>query len=202
MITKIFLIILMSATVGYGAVGISGTDHDFSNNTWSGGELCIVCHTPHGSDALATSFGGKLWNREISAGPFTPYDSDTLDAAVGTPDGSTRLCLSCHDGSIAIDSFGGKTGSSFVNGDAKINDLSTEHPVSFVYDSSLSAIDGGLFDPSISPSGLGGTVQNDMLRSNKVQCVSCHDVHNKYGVDDLLLKSNSGSSLCLTCHNK
>jgi len=31
--------------------GISGSAHDFSGNGWSGGQICIVCHTPHNADA-------------------------------------------------------------------------------------------------------------------------------------------------------
>jgi predicted CXXCH cytochrome family protein len=40
------------------------------------------------------------------------------------------------------------------------------------------------------------------LPEGRVECVSCHDPHNQQGLDDLLVKSNRRSALCLTCHLK
>ncbi|NOX18903.1 MAG: cytochrome c3 family protein [Chlorobi bacterium] len=180
---------------------ITGSAHDFSSESWnSSGEICITCHTPH--DAM-TGYE-PLWNHEVTASTFTLYSSSTLDATLGQPDGPSKLCLSCHDGTVALDNFGGTTtGTSFITGDALIGtDLSNDHPVSFTYDASLATTDGGLNDPTTTSSGLGGMIDADMLYSNKMQCASCHDVHNGAGIDNLLVKSNASSALCLTCHNK
>ena len=59
-------------------------------------------------------------------------------------------------------------------------------------------------NPETAMSGLGGTIDNDLLIDNKLECSSCHDVHNGAAEDvgNLLVKSNSGSALCLTCHLK
>jgi predicted CXXCH cytochrome family protein len=105
---------------------------------------------------------------------------------------------------VALDNFGGTTGgTNFIGGGALIGtDLSNDHPVSFVYDANLANSDGGLYDPTNTQSGLGGTINEDMLIGAKVQCASCHDVHNGYGNPHLLLKANDASALCLTCHNK
>ena len=66
--------------------------------------------------------------------------------------------------------------------------------------------DGELFDPSIKPSGIIGSVgsiNDDMLLQSKMECSSCHDVHNAASTgSNLLIKDNAGSALCLTCHNK
>jgi predicted CXXCH cytochrome family protein len=35
-----------------------------------------------------------------------------------------------------------------------------------------------------------------------VECGSCHDVHNSQNLDKFLWKSNAGSGLCLSCHQK
>ncbi len=189
--------IITSTPVG---AAITGSDHDFSSQGWSQGQLCITCHTPHNSNTAVQS--SPLWNREETTQMFIPYDSNTLDATVGQPDGSSRLCLSCHDGTIAIDSFGGNTGINYIGNGEKIDaDLNAEHPISFVYNDALAAIDGKLHMPSTQPSGLGGTVRGDLLRNDKLQCVSCHDIHNQYNNADLLIKSNMGSALCLTCHS-
>lgn len=81
-------------------------------------------------------------------------------------------------------------------------DLSDDHPVSFVYDETLVAKDKGLYSPSVKDSGLGGTISEDLLVNNKMQCTSCHDVHNENGYPGLLIMDNTNSELCLTCHNK
>ena len=184
---------------------IVGSAHDFSGETWNAsGEICITCHTPHNADA--TIADAPLWNHQSTAATFTVYNSGTLDATVGQPDGSSKLCLSCHDGTVAVDNFGGNTtGTEVITGDALVGtDLSNDHPVSFVYDAALATTDGGLYDPTTTNSGMpaGGTIDDDMLISNKLQCSSCHDVHNGSGVAKLLVKNNNASALCLTCHNK
>jgi predicted CXXCH cytochrome family protein len=123
---------------------------------------------------------------------------------VGQPDASSKLCLSCHDGTVALENFGGTTtGTHFISGAALLGtDLRNDHPVSFTYDAALASADGGLKNPTTTPSGMGGTITANMLFSGKMQCASCHDVHNSGGQPDLLVKSNNASALCLTCHSK
>ena len=196
-------LILVLSTFLFGQ-NIAGSAHDFSGESWNAtGEICIVCHTPHHADVSVVD--APLWNHQVTTATFTLYTSSTLTATdIGQPDGSSKLCLSCHDGTIAVDNFGGQSGGTeFVTGDDLIGtDLSDDHPVSFTYDAALATADGGLFDPTTQSSGMGGTINEDMLIGNKLQCASCHDVHNGSGVAKLLLKSNASSALCLTCHNK
>jgi len=190
----------------WAATGIAGSAHDFSANTWSGGRICVVCHTPHNAPSSLV----PLWNHATTATTsFTLYSSDTFDGAstIGQPTGVSKACLSCHDGTVAIDSFGGTTGSTTLAPTDEHNlgtDLSNDHPISFTYSATLASTDGGLYDPTTQTSGIttSGTIENDMLVSDKVECSSCHDVHNSTGLDDLLVKSNAASALCLTCHNK
>ena len=86
-------------------------------------------------------------------------------------------------------------------------DLSDDHPISFTYDTAMASADGGLHDPSTTDADIGGTgqIDDDMLFGspvrNQLECGSCHDPH-RNGVDKFLQKSNAGSDLCLTCHNK
>ena len=80
--------------------------------------------------------------------------------------------------------------------------LSNDHPISFTYDQALATADGDLFDPTVANTALGGTIDDDLLSDGKVQCTSCHDVHNSLGNMDLLWIPNAGSALCLTCHDK
>jgi len=196
---------------------IVGTDHDMSASGFSGGEICVVCHTPHNSDTTVTE--APLWNHEITAVNFAMYSSPTFDAVQDAqPTGSSKLCLSCHDGVTAIDSFGGNAGTIVMNGDKAIGrnaDLTDDHPISILYDTALSVTDPGLNDPAATSVTIGeggdktrtDTVAALMTPNGKVQCSSCHDVHNNFvgpGTNNqpLLKVTKAGSQICLTCHNK
>ncbi len=175
---------------------------------------CHNCHVPHHAakptDANA-SWGVPLWSTAQTADGlpvFTLYSSKTFDA-LGTditqPDGASMLCLGCHDGSYDyFQGFG--SGSSAIFG----SDLSTTHPISFTYDSTLSAAvtDGGLLDPNVALSGLGGTIDQDLLDvQHKLQCTSCHDIH-LTGIGENMLRYeydldlHTDNVLCRVCHNK
>ncbi len=187
---------------------ITGSAHDFKSRSWNlSGEICIICHTPHNAnDGLI-----PLWNHATTAATFDLYSSASLDATTAQPDGSSKACLSCHDGTVAYNYFGsvapvtpkiiGPTRSVYIG-----TDLSNDHPVSFTYDGTLAATDGGLYDPTSAPAFDGKTIDAAMLTDHKVECVSCHDVHRDKGAsaatENLLLVDNAGSALCLTCHNK
>ncbi len=194
------IVLMIGVSLGQ---GISGSAHDFSGQTWnSTGEICATCHTPHDADNSISD--APLWNHEVTTATFNPYTSSSLTATVGQPSGVSKLCLSCHDGTVAIDNFGGATnGSEFATGDTLIGtDLRNDHPVSFTYDATLASNDGGLFDPTTKTTSLGGTIDADLLVSNKLECSSCHDVHDAAGNDHILVIANNASNLCLTCHNK
>jgi predicted CXXCH cytochrome family protein len=201
-VSLVILILCLFCGIGIGQT-IVGSAHDFSSASWNTtGQICVVCHTPHNADVSVND--APLWNHQLTVATFTPYSSASLNATVGQPDASSKLCLSCHDGTVAVDNFGGvTTGTHFITGGSLIGtDLLDDHPVSFTYDAALALADGGLADPTTANSGLGGTINDDMLIGGKVQCASCHDVHNASGIAMLLIKSNAQSDLCLTCHTK
>lgn len=186
------------------AQSIVGSAHDFSADNWNNtGEICVVCHTPHNGAIVQNT---PLWNHALSTATFTLYaGAGTLDGTIGQPSGVSLLCLSCHDGTVALDSFGGNNGSQPMTGDALVGtDLSNDHPISITYEAGL---DAGL-RPVTTASGIPGstgTIADDMLfgASDTVECASCHDVHNSIaGTASLLVKSNNASGLCLTCHAK
>lgn len=187
---------------------IKGSSHDFTSQTKynTTGELCIVCHAPHGTDPTAA----PLWNHNTTSQIFTTYISYKYGLLQGMtqPDGASKLCLSCHDGVSAINQFGGKlqgttpTPLPLTTNDRIGTDLTNDHPISFVYNTALATMDGTLKDPATATTSLGGTIATDMLDMNgKVQCPSCHEVHDQtiYRFGKI---SNAGSALCLTCHNK
>lgn len=197
---------------------IVGSKHDFTSGaaTYKGtnnatGQVCIYCHAPHNNQSAA---GTLLWNRAASAAVYTPYSSPTMNgtpvAAVGA---ISKVCLSCHDGTIAVDSYGTFTGATSVTGVALIGpNLSNDHPISFTYDTALATADGALKDPSTANVTIGtggtntGTIAAKMLFSGKLECASCHDVHNTVSrtavQSKLVVMTTAGSALCVSCHNK
>lgn len=174
---------------------IQGSAHDLSTKgvTMPDGQLCIACHTPHDAKTVTDA---PLWNHTATTATYTLYDSSkspTLNAVTSQPTGVSKLCLSCHDGTVAIDAFAGTTGgTTMIAASGNLGtDLSKSHPVSFTFDANLIALDGELKAPPA------GWVNND-----KFECSSCHDVHNKNNINKMLHVANAGSALCLSCHVK
>ncbi len=198
-----------------GNATIVGSKHDFSALGWAGGEICKPCHTPHNADTTVTD--SPLWNHEVTTATFSVYNnsrSATMDATVGQPSGASKLCLSCHDGTVALDSYGGATGATLI-GAVPANlgtELHDDHPISFVYDTTLANADGELTDPSadndLDASTVKRTAGNVALplfgSNNTLECATCHDVHNsELGISSYLLRETpNGSAICLNCHQK
>ncbi len=172
---------------------------------------CDLCHTPHHAETLP---GVPLWNGTATTTTFTMYSSDTFQGTIdGQPSGSSRLCLGCHDG--ANPNFLWMSDETTFGA----SELATSHPISFVYDSALATLDGGLKDPA-EPSTLGGTILLDLLDGeSKLQCTSCHDIHSSgigksmlkgynYGFEEVqasdgsIINVHHGSELCRMCHMK
>ncbi|MFH1321652.1 MAG: cytochrome c3 family protein [Bacteroidota bacterium] len=156
-------------------------------------EICIFCHTPHNSRPVA-----PLWNRNDPGSSYTLYNSSTMQALPGQPDGASILCLSCHDGTIALGNvvsrtlditFGGGVTTMPISNSNLSTDLSDDHLISFIYNSPL---DAQIKYPPLSPIAL----END-----KVQCTSCHDPH-KNIYTKFLVATNEYSDLCFKCHDR
>lgn len=156
---------------------------------------CKYCHVIEEN----TNTLKLAWQKSPTNNFYTAYTSSTLDAQISQPLGSSKLCLSCHDGTLASDNSNTHKLNSTQNFG---NDLRKSHPISFKYDSYLALKDAGLFDPTSSPSGLGGSIHDDLLIDGNLECISCHDIHGINGIKSHLVKSNNKSRLCLTCHNK
>jgi predicted CXXCH cytochrome family protein len=192
------------------AGSIIGSPHDFRGYLWNrSGEICLPCHAPHYTKTLPA----PLWDHDLPTQTYIMYaktHTPAMDAEVSSqPDGISKICLSCHDGIVASETYGRNAhGAAYPFGKDLIGSVSgNNHPISFMYDSALSIKERDLYDPATKLSGLPGstgTVSADMLFSNRMECSSCHDVHNTKAVPGtkLLVKHNAGSALCLTCHNK
>lgn len=113
-------VVSVVAMVPAAMAGISTTKHNLGssqagavNKTDATAEICVFCHTPHGSD---TSAPVPLWNRKLGGQTYTQYGSSTLDGKQAAMSTSPSLaCLSCHDGSQAMDSVINQPGSGGYN---------------------------------------------------------------------------------------
>ena len=186
--------------------------------------VCVFCHTPHGATQLdlgAAALRAPLWNRRVPAGTtYTAYTSSSLDAQTildglnAQPGGSSKLCLSCHDGTLAIGNVNVFNGSANVSipmsgtgpggtmpqGEGVQSgftrflgvDLSNDHPISLSYTGALAARDGELRQVDAAqrwPAGSGAVIG---LRAP--------------GVKPLLPLEPTGSAgtgqvQCATCHD-
>ena len=159
--------------------GISATKHNLGStgtgaNKFSGtGEICVFCHTPHGAD---TSAAVPLWNRSLVSAPtYTTYNSlgtSSLDGATVAVGSVSIACLSCHDGTQAMNTMinapgsglggdaawvagawtgpalaaGGKIGSGVTNLTA---DLRNDHPIGIQYGGGMPGVGGAFTAGSI-----------------------------------------------------
>ena len=199
---NLLTIIIMLAFAGVSFGQITGTPHDFSADGFGTTEICIVCHTPHNALQDVSGTIQPLWNHDLAVTTYALYSSTTFNASssITQPNGSSKLCLSCHDGSVAIDNFSGATGTNFVTGSANIGgtaftDLTNDHPISFTYNAALENADGGLHDPTST------AVSALLSTTGEMQCSSCHDAHSNAN-GSFLVMSNAGSALCIICHDK
>jgi predicted CXXCH cytochrome family protein len=160
-------------------------------------QVCIFCHAPHNSSPVQ-----PLWNRVMPTEAYTIYTSRALEAQPGQPTGNSKMCLSCHDGTIALGAVvsrtmpivmsGGVT--TIPEGHARIGtDLSDDHPISFRYDTSLAIKNPKLKDPALLPP------QTRLDSNAELQCTSCHDAHNN-SLGNFLVMRNDTSQLCTSCH--
>jgi predicted CXXCH cytochrome family protein len=200
--------------------------------------ICIFCHAPHNTYRLnGTGVGAgpevadpaydylPLWNHTLPdvAPVYQPYENGPGAPLTG-PKASqailegmsinnvSLLCLSCHDGSIAVNSYGNTSqpptsqsnGNTFISPQYVIgqdNYLGNHHPIGFDYDTvqagdtEIRSADVAMMTPV--------TFVRDHLFNNTLQCASCHSVHNKGNDGEMLLwRSDQNSELCLTCHDK
>lgn len=189
---RIHIIIGLSIAMLQVAVhaSVKGSPHDLT--AISSGDACSFCHTPHG--ALPQSPG---WSHKLSNTVYKIYESSSLDAKVGQPTGDSKLCLSCHDGTVALTHTRkrGPGGVYITPGEANLGtDLSDDHPISFVYSGLLTAKDAQIRPVYQLPEPL------KLDRNSELQCTTCHSAHdNSYG--DFLVMSNQRSQMCVSCHD-
>jgi len=169
------LAVLCLGLAGPVSAGIADTKHNLGSGAGPAGrnqasdtaEVCVFCHTPHGGDTAAPV---PLWNKRLGAGgapagggTYITYDTlqtPSLDGTVAPVGSVSMACLSCHDGTQAMDNIinapgsggliadgGGNDGRAFTWTGATVNaagrlsggaaligtDLSNDHPIGIQY---------------------------------------------------------------------
>nr|WP_279342363.1 cytochrome c3 family protein [Geotalea sp. SG265] len=185
-------------------------------------QICIFCHTPHNA-----VINRGLWNRQETTQLFGQYSSTSLHIRTdlksvsdyNEPNGSSRLCLGCHDGVTALGAVvqGPNSGTNIaIKGNPALAMSGTHvftrfkitndhHPISFNY---------AKVQPSMAnykPVPAGGNVKLDHL--GRMQCTTCHDPHQTKDTtmpfwvweyippDPYASPANSHDAVCLTCHD-
>ena len=232
------------------ALTIVGSKHDLSIDqavvlefdvTWGVGgnsRICVFCHTPHGA---ATSL--QQWNRTMPGpGGYTSYGNPqgTMDAtppgtvwgdALGNLQTGSLACLSCHDGSVALDDLvdfpnpwpdatavtfaGTKLTTEMLDSDSTSyigTDMSASHPVGFRYTTAEAPTDPGIRastagTPDYVTDGTNTiNLYDNGTDDDYVACATCHNAHDPgtaaAGTAPFLKMSNTDSDMCLVCHIK
>ncbi len=165
--------------------------------------VCIFCHSSHHA-----STEGPLWNHETTtASKFKTYDRSTLLGKTEQPNGATKLCLSCHDGTIAVGSVHGVPGGIPMQGVGASGeipagrrshlgtDLSGTHPVSIKFEQQQSMEKSAMRWPPVDPGNEVGTDADGF-----VQCTSCHDPHGTRSKTLPFWNKETFGQVCVVCH--
>lgn len=160
-------------------------------------QVCIFCHAPHNATGQR-----PLWNRNMPPTHYRIYKSSTTDARIDQPSGPSKMCLSCHDGALAIGLIASRpstepiimTRRTIPPGPSDLTqDLSDDHPICFRYDRALAARDPQIKNPDVVSRDL------PMGPHNEVHCTTCHDPHNNE-LGNFLRVTDRMSAICLSCH--
>jgi len=195
-----------------------GTQYDPAEGTWIDGtahDMSYMMGNVHGNCSICHF---TVWNHKMS-----DVESYAVSATVGTadpqPDGTSKKCLSCHDGTVNLNAFTGgpNGGEGDVAPMANTNpaylgtDLNHHHPVGIVYGDHLATSQmvelGDLNRYGVDPATM-------LNAAGTVECMTCHDPHTNYQANNpenepgahshvhewgSLLKYNS---LCFQCHQR
>ncbi|KAA0891327.1 cytochrome C [Oryzomonas rubra] len=197
--------------------GVNGSLHDMNYYATANGgnsqvdnqdRVCAFCHTPHHALEDSSADYLPLWSHQLTNQTFSPYQSATLNGAIIDPlAGPSRLCMSCHDGVIAVDQHYQFGGTYTISGDGFTQravgtggDLTNDHPVGFSYIQARTDDNGAtgnnIADPSshfatgvtvsttnsyntITRGTTNKTIQDTLYNGAIMTCATCHDVHNK-----------------------
>ncbi len=163
--------------------------HDFSRVTGRDDDTCSACHLPHvqiGDEDLSNMGAGELFR--------IARKRPALATGRYTPGPTSMICLTCHNGSVAVSTVGTAHAMRGGVGGVRPPGFATrDHPIGVPYPDRQKG-----FRPKAGVEAAG----NIKLPEGRVECISCHDQHEEEELPHLLVMSNKRSALCLSCHEK
>jgi predicted CXXCH cytochrome family protein len=165
--------------------------------------VCIFCHSSHNA-----STEGPLWNHQTTPAQFKTYERITMQSSPEAPNGASKLCLSCHDGTVAVGAVRGMERPIAMTGVGSTGeipegrrshlgtDLSGTHPVSVKFDQRSAMLKQSLRWPPVDPQR-----QVGVDAEGYVQCTSCHDPHGSRSPKYPFWQKASFSEVCQVCHD-
>ena len=220
--TSLFVAAAAMVLTGVGPVTsqqetVAGTVHNLSVSgpgevrSLSETEVCKFCHIPHNAETPT-----PLWGHALSHAQYDVPEIRIAGAATlaPQPDGASRLCLSCHDGTVALGDVTGEARVIPMAGGDRLTpgrrgylgtDLSGSHPISFVVPDGLTLGDDAESDMTLRPlSAIEGEPDVALDSAGKMQCTTCHDPHaDRYysaGRVPRFWVKPTVEEVCLTCH--
>lgn len=175
-------------------------------------EVCKFCHIPHNAVVPQPLWGHTLSDAQYRVPEITSPSGGREPAP--QPGGASRLCLSCHDGTVALGDLGGRA-PIVMAGSQRLTperpgylgtDLTGSHPVSFVVPDSAGMTDPtGEEDMGLRP--LEAILSDPDVRldaEGRMQCTTCHDPHSdrffvENSVPHFWVKPTV-EEVCTTCH--
>ncbi len=211
------------------SAGVSDTVHNLSVSgpgtikATSETQVCIFCHTPHNADP-----SGPLWNHQLPSGvTYLKYTSSTMVACCTAqsnapdPNGATKLCLSCHDGTVALNVIVNSQGtastvasnlasgaSSYTTalatnqfalntvGSTTFTNLTGQHPVGIPFPGSTTSLGASKADPTQF-----GTVATTGCIAGVPTCVTGGAASTAGAYIYLYGTAGAYSVECASCHN-
>jgi len=179
-----------------GASPMQRVYREYAVVTVGGHNYCEYCHVPQaprGDGAPRWQTSGAIHGVRccvVYRGALTGHaGSDAAELSL--------ICLSCHDGAIGPDSYGRSLGEMSIRGDQV---LAGGHPVSVGFSP---ARDLRRFN-AVGKAGATGVetrfAPGELLRGDRVECVSCHDVHASDSGPFMLRAHATPTEMCVSCH--
>ena len=198
------ILILLVGRFGFSQSSVVDTKHNLSVSgpgeikASTEEQVCIFCHASHNANPQV-----PLWNRYDLSTTFTLYGSPTMETQTMQPDVESRLCLSCHDGTVAVglvrtrdQEISFPLGLERIPLDHRTNlttDLSDDHPLNLDMTNRPTE--------ELACTGCHDTHNPETPTSDRLRCSSCHNPHdNTFG--DFLVTTSSQGELCALCHAK
>ena len=213
--------------------GVNGSLHDMTlvvgNTADQMGRVCVFCHTPHHAVVTTNTDQLPLWNHTMTDdSQFTAYTWATPNNQGAIINdvlaGPSRLCMSCHDGSIAIDQHGKAmsengtikidTLNTGMDGAGRANltkDLSNTHPIGFDYNAIEATRNVSGMNGSGTSNGTNFDIGEEIVKSGNKYASAITNMATAAGTYNVIERNQGGKKIsdnlfnsnimtCATCH--